>query len=155
MDISSPKAHSLWAPFGSSLRIPSRILADSFLSPRSILHNPEDYPDPETFNPARYLTPDGKLDPSVRDPRTACFGFGRRVCPGRNLADASLYANVVTALATIDIVRAKDGNGKEIVPEVEQMSGLLSHPKPFEWAARPRSRRAEELLSSPVVAKSY
>jgi hypothetical protein len=26
---------------------------------RAILHNPEDYPDPETFDPSRYLTPEG------------------------------------------------------------------------------------------------
>jgi cytochrome P450 len=54
---------------------------------RSILHNAEDYPDPERFNPERYLTQDGQLDPSVRDPRTACFGFGRRICPGQHIAN--------------------------------------------------------------------
>jgi hypothetical protein len=114
---------------------------------RAILHNPEDYPDPEVFNPSRYLTPEGELDPSVRDSGTACFGFGRRACPGRHIATASLFAVVSTLLATIDIVRAKDAEGNEIVPVVDVTSGVISHPKSFPWAARPRSRHAEEMLS--------
>jgi hypothetical protein len=49
---------------------------------RAILHNPDDYPEPEEFIPERYLkrTADGQyeIDKSVRDPRTVAFGFGRR-----------------------------------------------------------------------------
>jgi cytochrome P450 len=99
------------------------------------------------FNPLRYLTPEGTFNYSVRDPRTACFGFGRRTCPGRHIADTSLFAMVSTLLATVDIVRARDADGKEIIPEVDVTSGILSHPKPFAWAAQPRSRHAEELLA--------
>jgi hypothetical protein len=54
---------------------------------------------------------------------------------------------VSTLLATVDIVRAKDADGNEIVPEVDVTTGILSHPKPFPWAARPRSWHAEELLA--------
>ncbi|KAI0628195.1 cytochrome P450 [Trametes polyzona] len=50
--------------------------------------NPELYPDPETFNPDRFIK-DGKLDPGTRDPYWFIFGLGRRACPGRHLADAS------------------------------------------------------------------
>jgi cytochrome P450 len=120
---------------------------------RAILHNPEDYPDPEVFKPERYLTPFGDIDPSVRDPRTACFGFGRRICPGRHLADASLFMMVSTLLATVDIVRAKDTQGNEIIPEVDVGSGALSHPKPFSWSVRPRSAHAEEMLKTALTAQ--
>jgi cytochrome P450 len=81
----------------------------------------------------------------------ACFGFGRRICPGRHIADVSLFMTVVTLLSTVDIVRAKDGEGKEIIPAVEVTSGTLSHPKPFPWAVRPRSRHSEALLASAPV----
>jgi cytochrome P450 len=119
---------------------------------RAILHNPKDYPDPDVFNPSRYLTPDGTFDPSVRDPATACFGFGRRTCPGRHVATASLFAVVSTLLASVEIVRAKDAEGIEIMPVVDVTGGLLSHPKPFPWAARPRSQHAEEMLSNALAA---
>ena len=45
---------------------------------RAMLHDPNDYPDPQTFKPERYIK-DGKIDPSVRDPTTIAFGFGRRL----------------------------------------------------------------------------
>lgn len=48
---------------------------------RAILHDPVTYPDPETFNPSRFLTPDGtRINPDVQDPEVA-FGYGRRICP--------------------------------------------------------------------------
>jgi cytochrome P450 len=44
---------------------------------RGILHDPKEYPNPEVFRPERFLNPDGTLNPSVRDPAVAAFGFGR------------------------------------------------------------------------------
>lgn len=41
------------------------------------MHDPEAYPDPEEFKPERFIK-DGVLDPSVRDPNIAVFGYGRR-----------------------------------------------------------------------------
>lgn len=42
-----------------------------------MFHNHEDYPEPERFNPDRFIK-DGRLNPDVRDPLTIAFGFGRR-----------------------------------------------------------------------------
>ena len=41
------------------------------------MHDPKVYPEPDRFLPDRFIQ-DGKLDPSVRDPRDFVFGFGRR-----------------------------------------------------------------------------
>lgn len=47
---------------------------------RSILQNTEDYPEPQIFDPSRFLKADGNLNHDVKDPATVAFGFGRRVC---------------------------------------------------------------------------
>ena len=44
---------------------------------RSILHDRKAFNDPQEFQPERYLK-DGQLNPDVRDPDCAAFGFGRR-----------------------------------------------------------------------------
>ena len=41
------------------------------------MHDPEVFSDPMVFRPERYLR-DGELNPDVRDPDSAVFGFGRR-----------------------------------------------------------------------------
>jgi hypothetical protein len=41
------------------------------------MHDPEVFSDPMVFQPERYLK-DGILNPDVRDPDSAVFGFGRR-----------------------------------------------------------------------------
>lgn len=44
---------------------------------REMLHNPEEYPQPEAFLPERYIK-DGEINPDVRHPGDILFGFGRR-----------------------------------------------------------------------------
>ena len=53
------------------------LLSDLTVLFRSILHDSKVFNDPMEFRPERYLK-DGKLNPDVRDPDSAAFGFGRR-----------------------------------------------------------------------------
>ena len=88
-----------------------------------MLHDETMYPNPEKFDPDRFLR-DGKINPDVRDPIVA-FGFGRRVCPGRFMAKESMWLLVASVLATMDIGMASDEKGQPIVPDGEYLEGLL------------------------------
>jgi hypothetical protein len=92
---------------------------------RSILHDPEVFSDPLTYNPDRYLK-DGKINTAVRDPNVAFFGFGRRICPGRHFSENSLYSIVSHVLAVYDIRPGLDKNGKEVEIRPEMTSGMLT-----------------------------
>ncbi|EMD36556.1 hypothetical protein CERSUDRAFT_115591 [Gelatoporia subvermispora B] len=112
----------------------------------AILHDPEDYPEPELFKPERFLK-DGKLDPDVRDPSTIAFGFGRRICPGRHLSDASVFINVASILHVFDMKPAVDEYGTPKLPEARATSGFFSYPYPFECDVKARSASAQGLLN--------
>ncbi|KAG1899593.1 cytochrome P450 [Suillus fuscotomentosus] len=64
------------------------------------------------FTPERFLDVNGALTDD--DPAGYIFGFGRRACPGRYAADASLWSAIVTMLATVEFSSAKDDQGKVI-----------------------------------------
>ncbi|OCH91504.1 CyP450 monooxygenase [Obba rivulosa] len=110
-----------------------------------ILHDPQMYPEPEEFKPERYLK-DGKMSADVMDPAMAAFGAGRRICPGRYLSDLSIFINIACVLHTFDIMPALDAGSNKCEPIM--MTGVVSHPEPFECSVKPRSRLAESLILS-------
>ena len=76
------------------------------------------------FNPDRFLE-NGEIDCSVQDPTVACFGFGRRICPGRWLVKESLWITVTTLLAAYKFEKAIGPDGNLITPEENYSSGLI------------------------------
>ncbi|EIW77985.1 cytochrome P450 [Coniophora puteana RWD-64-598 SS2] len=110
-----------------------------------MLHDEETYPDPHTFNPERFFGSGADGNPQL-DPRTICFGFGRRICPGLHLAYPSMMLEAATALATLNIGRATDKDKNEIVPEVNILPGTICHPIPFKCKVTARSEEARDLV---------
>ena len=92
---------------------------------RAYSRDPAVYPDPETFNPERWLK-DGRLNPDVRDSETIAFGYGRRICPGRYFATSSLFIIVSTVLHTLAIRAPLDESGNPVRLEGKMTSGILS-----------------------------
>ncbi|KAI0767202.1 CyP450 monooxygenase [Fomes fomentarius] len=117
--------------------------------------DPRVYPEPETFNPDRFLK-DGKIDPAVQDPKTFVFGYGRRqvscsgflrqICPGRHFAEASLFIMISTILHTLTIDHAIDEQGRPITPEAKMTYGVISYPVPFPCSIKARSPAHEALV---------
>lgn len=96
-----------------------------------------------TFRPERFLeSPTHKPEP---DPRLFIFGYGRRICPGRSLADKALFITIAQSLAVFNIEKLiKDG--KVVEPEVKFEPGVISHPSPYRTSIKPRSKVHEELV---------
>ncbi|KAG9317635.1 cytochrome P450 [Chiua virens] len=113
-----------------------------------MLHDPRTYAEPSEFNPERFLARDGKE--AELDPRSICFGFGRRICPGMHLADASVWISTAMSVAALDVSKIVE-NGVEITPDVDPSTGTISHPKEFECAIKPRSAKALELIQQDPV----
>ena len=107
-------------------------------------HDPAVYPDPMTFRPERFIeTPTHSPE---RDPRDFIFGFGRRVCPGRYVADNAVFVTIAQSLAVFDISKPVDQAGNVIEPVVEFEPGTASHPVPYTADIRPRSEKHEALI---------
>ncbi|KAF4844007.1 O-methylsterigmatocystin oxidoreductase [Colletotrichum siamense] len=108
-------------------------------------HDPEVWDQPDEFRPERFLS--GQDQESALDPHKIVFGFGRRICPGRILADNALFINVAQSLAVFDI-RKPVVDGKEVDPTVKMTPGIVSHPEPFDTSIKPRSAHHEKLIRS-------
>ncbi|KAF8837245.1 cytochrome P450 [Paxillus ammoniavirescens] len=103
------------------------------------------YPNAEQFIPERFLTAEGALTDD--NPSSFIFGFGRRLCPGRHTADASLWASVATMLATLEFTLAKDAEGNDITFEPKYFfRGGTRHPETFPCRIMPRSHISKEYL---------
>jgi cytochrome P450 len=115
----------------------------------AILRDPEIYgPDADEFKPERFLNADGTLNPNVMHP-DAAFGFGRRICPGKTLAQHSLFMNISAILwaFTIETIPGKEPSGK-------YSTGLLSRPEPFECTVKPRHDAAPGLIQAALAQQT-
>ncbi|KAF8602800.1 cytochrome P450 [Ceratobasidium sp. AG-I] len=98
------------------------------------------YPDPDTFNPDRFL------DPQV--PPAPAFGYGRRICPGSDFAEANLFLFISSLMYAFDIKCATDRHGKDIIPEmiVDLSPTIVSKPASFKFRMKLRSEAHRNLV---------
>ena len=65
----------------------------------------------EHFDPGRYLDSSGDIAPGTSDGHCS-YGFGRRVCVARHMADNALFINIAVLLWATRIDRKKDASGQ-------------------------------------------
>lgn len=111
----------------------------------AICRDPIAFPDPEKFNPQRWLDSDGRLKDNMK---SFTFGFGRRVCPGRHLAENSMYIGLALLFWSFRINQRPDA------PINTQASdSVVSHMAPFEIDVIPRIEvaRLKEMMADESI----
>ncbi|KAF7333187.1 Cytochrome P450 [Mycena venus] len=129
---------------------------DPLLIPRNSLiianiwkmaHDPERYSNPLVFDPNRFIPTDSRA--AEQDPARICFGYGRRICPGKLLAETSVFLACSAILAVFNISKACE-NGVVIEPHVGQTTSTASHVLPFKCVVEPRNAQTLELIQSGI-----
>ncbi|KIO27629.1 hypothetical protein M407DRAFT_23194 [Tulasnella calospora MUT 4182] len=90
------------------------------------------YTNPSTFDPERFLK-----QPPELDPREFTFGYGRRLCPGQDLALQKVWILVASVLWAFNIVGTEDEPAP--LADVDRFSfGMANRPMPFKCQLVPR-----------------
>ncbi|KIK68270.1 hypothetical protein GYMLUDRAFT_256026 [Collybiopsis luxurians FD-317 M1] len=92
--------------------------------------------DAEEFKPERFLNENGEITSSVPDSKDEghfSFGFGRRICVGRHVANNSLFIQIASLLWAFDISPEVDASGNPCLPDSLDCIdyGLVVRPVPF------------------------
>jgi len=78
--------------------------------------------DAASFNPERFLDEQGRLIPGpveTRDDGQSAYGFGRRACVGKHVANDSLFISIATVLWAARLERPLDEHGKEVPLDID------------------------------------
>jgi cytochrome P450 len=107
----------------------------------AISRDPDAFPDPEKFDPQRWLDRDGKLRSDVE---SFPFGFGRRVCPGQHLATRSLYIALAFLLWSFRLVERPDAP----IDTTPDRDNAVAHLAPFvvDFVPRIEEARLREMM---------
>ncbi|KAF9064351.1 cytochrome P450 1 [Rhodocollybia butyracea] len=109
-----------------------------------INRDPNMFPEPDKFMPERFLnSPTG---PYTNINNIYAFGFGRRFCAGRHMADNTVWLTIVSVLATLDLRNAKDDTDNEIDIPGEYTKTFFRHPLPYRSSITPRDQQARDLI---------
>ena len=86
--------------------------------------------DAALFDPSRHLNPDGRLAPSppdTQDEGHIVYGFGKRICIGRHVANDTMFIAFAVMLWAMELAPAKDEYGRDIPVDVDDYldSGMV------------------------------
>jgi cytochrome P450 len=86
--------------------------------------------DAASFNPERFLDGQGKIvqDPAkMHDDGHSAYGFGKRACVGKHVANDSLFITMATVLWAANLERVRDQSGKEEPPDTDSFLDTGMH----------------------------
>ncbi|KIK42208.1 hypothetical protein CY34DRAFT_758908, partial [Suillus luteus UH-Slu-Lm8-n1] len=125
------------APFGIPHATTTSDIYKDCLIPKGLAmtHDEKKYPSPNEFKPERFLHEDGSL---TSDTMPLGFGWGRRACVGRHVADTSLWIAITSFLAVFSAHKALDEHGMDIPVVPKFSTGIVIHPEKFPLRIVPR-----------------
>jgi len=109
-------------------------------------------PDAHLFNPARHLDPvTGRLGAAPADTKDeghVTFGFGRRICVGRHIANDMLLIQLALMLWSMNVEAERGQDGKYVALDIDGCvdDGLVVRPVLFGVTIAPRSGEALSML---------
>ncbi|EIW80564.1 cytochrome P450, partial [Coniophora puteana RWD-64-598 SS2] len=104
---------------------------------RLMLREDPRWTNPDAFDPSRHLTASGELasKSTTEISGSPVFGFGRRKCPGRFVAENTLWAAIASILVAFKILPADEARGRKVV---EFREGVGRMPISFPCVVQPR-----------------
>ncbi|KAG8947347.1 hypothetical protein FRC04_010795 [Tulasnella sp. 424] len=143
-----------WSPAGP-VGVPHRLMEDDvyngYFIPKGttvfpciwgMTRNPKYFKDPTEFKPERFLT-----DEPILDPRQFVFGFGRRICPGSELAMQTMWIGMASILWAFEVKPVGEIDPKLWVDTERFTLGNVCIPVPFKCQFIPRFDGALEKIS--------
>ncbi|KZT37258.1 cytochrome P450 [Sistotremastrum suecicum HHB10207 ss-3] len=112
----------------------------------AVTHDDSVYPDPLKFDPTRYLSSFNSKTIPQPNPSKFVFGFGRRRCPGYELAEAAIFLQAASILLAFNIAKHLDAEKREVTPVVEFTGNFVVAPTDFVCRIEPRFEGVLELL---------
>ena len=100
----------------------------------SIHHDPQYWDSPDEFIPERFLPlEDGSMSPALTSRAYLPFGTGHRRCPGRRLAETTVWLHITRMLHRLHFETPEGGPITE-----DEVFGLAISPKPYSLKATRR-----------------
>lgn len=84
----------------------------------AIHHNEREFPEPDRFNPNRFIKGHADARPFPGERGYMTFGWGRRVCSGQALAEQGTWLTVARLVWGFRVEAALDGRGEEIPVDI-------------------------------------
>ncbi|KAL1898491.1 hypothetical protein Sste5346_003394 [Sporothrix stenoceras] len=114
----------------------------------AIHHNEREFPNPDNFEPERFIKGSKHARPFPGDRGYMTFGWGRRVCSGQALAEQGVWITIARLLWAYNITKYRDPKTgvEEDVDIFAFTNGLNMRPEVFRCSIEPRSEEIRETL---------
>ncbi|KAK5043484.1 hypothetical protein LTR84_011953 [Exophiala bonariae] len=113
----------------------------------AIHRNPRDFPDPDRFDPERFIKGSTIARPYPNLRGHNAFGWGRRVCSGQPLAEQGLFMTISRMLWAFNIKPGLDSQGREIKPNIFAFTNCENmRPQPFAARFIPRDAEIKNII---------